>query len=89
MTPNSHYTVVCHKKARQYITNRISPVKWRAIEGLIAASPKQGGKIIHLKAQWLCNYRWSESNHRILYEVDDAERRVRIFKADHRSSVYR
>ena len=66
------------KRDRQRIVRRIEA---------LGADPRPAGcqKLVGSEER----YRVRQWRHRIVYEVDDVERAIDIFKIGHRSSVYR
>ena len=57
----------------------------RRIQGLMTDARPPG----HQKLSELSVYRVRQGNYRILYTVDDAERKVDIIKVGHRRGIYR
>ena len=84
------YEVELHRTVRRFLrSHRDLASDWDEIRRQISVSPRQGGRITHLKARWHCNYRWRQGTYRLLYEVIDDENVIHVFHANTRGDVYR
>lgn len=89
-SPQTRYRVELHRAVRRFFRNhRELAANWDKIRRYISTSPRQGGRINHLKGRWHCDYRWREGSYRLLYEVIDDENVVHVYHADTRGDVYR
>lgn len=90
------YTPKLHRQVRKFLsTHHEFAVLWEGttevpgIEVAICKSPKRGPRIDHLKGVWHCNYRWSQGDFRVKYEVLDKSRVVHFYDAVSRGDVYK
>ena len=84
------YDVELHRSVRRFLRrhHELAAI-WDEISSRISESPRQGGRINHLKGRWHCNYRWRQGDYRLLYEVIDGENVVHVYHAGARGDVYR
>lgn len=57
------------------------------VYGALAANPHRVGRPLHLELAGRHSAR--RGSYRVIYQIDDEQRRVRIEAVDHRSDVYR
>lgn len=85
----ARYDVACHRTVERFLrSHRDLASSWEAIRRSISVSPRQGGRITHLKGIWHCNYRWRQGTYRLLYEVIDGENLVHVYHVNTRGDVY-
>ena len=84
------YRIEVGNRARRFLRRHHElRAEWEGqIRDQLAASPLSGPKITHLKGRFHCNRRWRESGYRILYEVVEDDRLIRVFDADTRGDIY-
>lgn len=83
------YEVLIEKRAERDL-KRLSPALFNAIINRILAlkqNPRPHGarKIVGSKNDW----RLRVSKYRIIYEVCDKEKKIKVFRVKHRKEVYR
>lgn len=84
------YHVALHQEVERFLQRHQElATKWPFIEKVISVSPTRGGKIVHLKAKWLCDYRWQQGRYRLLYEIIEDEHIVHVYEAGLRGDIYR
>lgn len=84
------YDVELHRVVRRFLRNHHDLAShWDEIRSYISISPRQGGRINHLKGKLHCNYRWRQGTYRILYEIIDDRNVVHVYEANTRGDVYR
>ncbi len=82
------YEVYLKKSAEKELDGLTAKTHDRVVKKLVSlsANPRPAGaKKLHGRE----GYRLRVGDHRILYEVDDNERRVEVFSIAHRREVYR
>lgn len=84
------YRIEVGNRARRFLRrHRELNLEWESrIRDELAASPLRGPQIAHLKGPLHCNRRWRAGNYRILYEVIEDDRLIRVFDADIRGDIY-
>ena len=86
------YRVILHRKAQRYYKRQRKDVKNRlneAIEDLrTRENPRSGTHVGKLKGKLEGKYRYRVGNLRIIYEVHDEGRIIRIATIDGRGDVY-
>ncbi len=86
------YRVILHKKAQRYYKKQRKNIRIRltaAIEDLrTRENPRIGIHVGKLKGKLEGKYRYRVGNLRIIYEVHDEERTIRIAAIDDRGDVY-
>ena len=82
--------MILHRAVRKFLrTHPDLDDKWYEIVDQIRQSPRLGAHIDHLKAPWLCSYRWDEGSYRIKYDVDDKDEEIYFYDANSRGDVYK
>jgi mRNA interferase RelE/StbE len=84
------YTVAWTAPARRALTRLPEKVATAAVEflyGSLAASPYRVGKPLKLGLQGLHSAR--RGDYRIIYRINDEDRRVDVIAIEHRSDIYR
>ena len=91
--PSRRFRVEEHRRVRKFFKQHPQLSRlWPKIRAALETDPlpRQGTDLIaHLKANWLCSYRWREGDYRLLYDVFDKVGVVHVFEADSRGQVYR
>ena len=86
------YRVILHRNAERYYKRQSKNVKSRlnkAIEDLrTRENPRRGTHVSRLKGKLEGKYRYRVGDFRIIYEVHDEERVIRIAAIDSRGDVY-
>jgi mRNA interferase RelE/StbE len=57
------------------------------VYGALAANPHRDGRVLQLELVGRHSAR--RGSYRVIYRIDDVQRRVRVENVDHRSDVYR
>ena len=89
MSPDG-YTIVWTAPARRALTRLPEKVATAAVEflyGSLAASPYRVGKPLKLGLQGLHSAR--RGDYRIIYRINDDDRRIDVIAIEHRSDIYR
>jgi mRNA interferase RelE/StbE len=85
------YNILLSKKAEKQL-NRISKKEQllvaKAIEELIKFSRRSSRNIKKMKTPFP-GYRKRVGNYRILFEIEDSEKKIVIYKIGHRRDIYR
>jgi mRNA interferase RelE/StbE len=84
------YTIAWTAPSRRALTRLPEKVATAAVEfpyGSLAASPHRVGKPLRLGLQGLHSAR--RGDYRVIYRIDDDDRRVDVIAVEHRSDVYR
>ncbi len=89
--PGSPYRLEVGNRARRFLRNHQElNVQWESgIREAIAADPLNLARSAHLKGRFHCSRRWRTGSYRILYEVVEDDRLIRVFDADVRGDIYR
>lgn len=85
-----NYTIARTAPGRRALARMPEKVATAAVEflyGSLAASPHRVGKPLRLGLQGLHSAR--RGDYRIIYRIDDQDRRVDVVAIDHRSDIYR
>ncbi|MDT3399978.1 type II toxin-antitoxin system RelE/ParE family toxin [Streptomyces sp. B1866] len=82
------FTAAAKRALAQHLPEKVAAAALEFIAGPLAAQPYRVGKRLLLPPH---EGTWSarRGTYRILYEVDDDERTVRVTAVDHRADVYR
>lgn len=75
------------KRALRTLPEKVATAAVEFIYGPLATNPQRAGHALRLDLDGLHSAR--RGDHRILYRIDDAARRVVIHAIEHRSDVYR
>jgi mRNA interferase RelE/StbE len=89
-SPQDKYEVVFSPAARRDLHNvppRIVPAIIEFAYGDLAAAPRRVGKPLMRDLEG--SYSARRGPYRLIYEIDDADRRIAVLRVDHRSDVYR
>ncbi len=83
------YTIWLHRKvsrvlSKNYTLNRL----WESRREELAVSPKSGHGIRHLADEFFCNYRIRLDTWRVLYEVDEENETILVYRARSRDDAY-
>jgi mRNA-degrading endonuclease RelE of RelBE toxin-antitoxin system len=84
------YTIAWTAPARRALTRLPEKVATSAVEflyGSLAASPYRVGKPLKLGLQGLHSAR--RGDYRIIYRINDDDRRIDVIAIEHRSDIYR
>ena len=90
LKPLGPYRVEVGNRARHFMRRHPELIlAWESqIRDKLAVSPLHGSQITHLKGKLHCNRRWRAGSYRILYEVIEDDRLIRVFDADTRGDIY-
>jgi mRNA interferase RelE/StbE len=84
------YTIAWTGPGRRALTRLPEKIAAAAVEflyGSLAASPHRVGKPLKLGLQGLHSAR--RGDYRVIYRIDDHDRRVDVMAIEHRSDIYR
>ena len=90
MSSSRVYTVQLERRAEREMRNLPQHVISRidAIFGQLESNPRPPG-VVKLSGQMGASWRIRVGAYRILYRIDDENRRVKIYRIKHRGRVYR
>ena len=86
---SSRYEVVVLRSAEKEIRRLAPKIRRQILEKLVGLETNPRPQDVRRLHRLECGYRVDSGEYRILYEIDDAERRVVVRVVKHRKDVYR
>lgn len=74
-------------RALERLPERVAPAVVEFLTGPLLENPRRVGK--ELKRELVGTWSARRGSYRVLYEIDEARREVRVLDVDHRADVYR
>ena len=63
--------------------------EWESqIQDTLISNPHYGSRIVHMKGRLFCSRRWRTGRYRILCDIIEDDRIVRVFDVDTRGDIY-
>ena len=82
------YEVILLRRARKFFKLHPDIDQWDEIKEELSQRPMMGARITHMKPPLYCSRRWREGSYRLLYDVEENEKKVFVFDAGYLGGIY-